>query len=326
MLPIGVTFTRFKRLVRDLGTELGKDVVLITEGGDTELDKTVIDQLNDPLVHLVRNSIGHGIEAPVIRSAAGKPRRGRITLSAKHTGANVILTIADDGAGLDKERIHAKAVAKGLITAQAELSKRELFNLIFEPGFTTEDEVSSVSGRGVGMDVVRQAVDTLRGSIEVRSEIGQGTAFAITLPLTLAIIDGLLIDVAGENYILPLAAVEECVELTRDDTAQTHGRNLIKVRGEIVPYVRFRDEFNFDGVCPEIEQVVVANLEGTRIGFVVDHVVGEHQTVIKNLGRMYQEIDGLSGATILGDGRVALVLDLPKLAEKAETRENANFN
>ena len=323
MLPIGVTFTRFKRLVRDLGTELGKDVVLITDGGDTELDKTVIDQLNDPLVHLVRNSIGHGIEAPEVRSATGKPRRGRITLSAKHTGANVVLTIADDGAGLDINNIRAKAVAKGLITAQAELSERELFHLIFEPGFTTAAEVSSVSGRGVGMDVVRQAVDALRGSIDVRSETGQGTAFAITLPLTLAIIDGLLIDVAGENYILPLAAVEECVELTRDDTAQTHGRNLIKVRGEIVPYVRLRDEFNFDGVCPEIEQVVVANLEGTRIGFVVDHVVGEHQTVIKNLGRMYQEIDGLSGATILGDGRVALVLDLPKLAEKAETREHA---
>ena len=258
--------------------------------------------------------------------AAGKPRRGRITLSAKHTGANVILTIADDGAGLDKERIHAKAVAKGLITAQAELSERELFNLIFEPGFTTEDEVSSVSGRGVGMDVVRQAVDVLRGSIEVRSEIGHGTAFAITLPLTLAIIDGLLIDIASEHYILPLSAIEECIELTRDDTEQSHGRNLIKVRGEIVPYVRLREEFNFDGHCPGIEQVVVANLEGTRIGFVVDHVVGEHQTVIKNLGRMYQDIDGISGATILGDGRVALVLYLPKLAEKAETRENATFN
>ena len=326
MLPIGVTFTRFKRLVRDLGTELGKDVVLIAEGGDTELDKTVIDQLNDPLVHLVRNSIGHGIEAPEVRSAAGKPRRGRLTLSAKHTGANVVLTIADDGAGLDINRIHAKAVEKGLITAQTELSERETFNLIFEPGFTTAEEVSSVSGRGVGMDVVRQAVDALRGSIEVRSEIGQGTVFAITLPLTLAIIDGLLINIASENYILPLAAVEECIELTHDDTEQSHGRNLIKVRGEIVPYIRLRDEFNIGGHCPEIEQIVVANLDEIRIGFVVDHVVGEHQTVIKNLGRMYQDIDGLSGATILGDGRVALVLDLPKLAEKAETRENTKFN
>lgn len=325
MLPIGGTFTRFKRLVRDLGTELQKDVVLITEGGDTELDKTVIDQLNDPLVHLVRNSIGHGIEAPEVRSAIGKPRRGRITLSAKHTGANVVLTIADDGVGLNADRILAKAVEKGLVSTHAELSEREIFNLIFEPGFTTAEEVSNVSGRGVGMDVVRQAVDALRGSIEVRSEDGQGTVFAVTLPLTLAIIDGLLIDIAAEHYILPLSAVEECLELTREDTEQSHGRNLIKVRGEIVPYVRLREEFNVSGACPEIEQIVVANLEGTRVGFVVDHVVGEHQTVIKNLGRMYQDIDGISGATILGDGRVALVLDLPKLAEKAETRENAKF-
>jgi two-component system chemotaxis sensor kinase CheA len=325
MLPIGGTFTRFKRLVRDLGTELQKDVVLITEGGDTELDKTVIDQLNDPLVHLVRNSIGHGIEPPEVRSAIGKPRRGRITLSAKHTGPNVVLTIADDGAGLDTGRILAKAVEKGLVSAHVELSEREIFNLIFEPGFSTAEQVSNVSGRGVGMDVVRQAVDALRGSIEVRSEPGQGTAFAVTLPLTLAIIDGLLIDIAGERYILPLSAVEECLELTREDTEKSHGRNLIKVRGEIVPYVRLRDEFNVSGSCPAIEQIVVANLEGARVGFVVDHVVGEHQTVIKNLGRMYQDIDGISGATILGDGRVALVLDLPKLAEKAESRENAKF-
>ena len=325
MLPIGGTFTRFKRLVRDLGTELEKDVVLITEGGGTELDKTVIDQLNDPLVHLVRNSIGHGIESPEVRNAIGKPRKGRITLSAKHTGANVVLTIADDGAGLDVARIRAKAVEKGLVSAQAELSERELFNLIFEPGFTTAEEVSSVSGRGVGMDVVRQAVDALRGSIEVRSEAGKGTAFALKLPLTLAIIDGLLIDIAAENYIMPLSAVEECIELTRNDTEKSHGRNLVKVRGEIVPFVRLRDEFSFNGRCPEIEQVVIANLEGVRIGFVVDHVVGEHQTVIKNLGRMYQDIDGISGATILGDGRVALVLDLQKLAEKAEIKENSKF-
>jgi len=326
MLPIGGTFTRFKRLVRDLGTELDKDVVLITDGSDTELDKTVIDQLNDPLVHLVRNSIGHGIEAPEDRIAIGKPRKGRVTLSARHTGANVVLTIADDGAGLDATVIRAKAIEKGLISAQAELGEREIFNLIFEPGFSTAKEVSSVSGRGVGMDVVRQAVDALRGSIEVRSEVGQGTTFAVKLPLTLAIIDGLLIDIASENYILPLSAVEECIELTRADTEQSHGRNLVKVRGEIIPYVRLRDEFSFNGQRPEIEQIVVANLEGMRVGFVVDHVVGEHQTVIKNLGRMYQDTDGISGATILGDGRVALVLDLPKLAEKAETKENARFN
>ena len=321
MLPIGGTFTRFKRLIRDLGRELGKDVLLVSEGGETELDKTVIDQLNDPLVHLVRNSIGHGIESPAVRQAIGKPGKGRITLSAKHSGANVVLTIADDGAGLDVERIRAKAVEKGLISEQAELSEREIYALIFEPGFSTAQEVSNVSGRGVGMDVVRQAIDALRGSIEVRSEEGKGTTFSLKLPLTLAIIDGLLIDLGAEHYVLPLSAVEECIELTRDDVEQSHGRNLVKIRGEIVPYVRLRDEFKINSERPDIEQIVIVNLEGLRVGFVVDHVVGEHQTVIKNLGRMYQDVNGVSGATILGDGRVALILDLPQLATRAEEVE-----
>jgi two-component system chemotaxis sensor kinase CheA len=323
MLPIGGTFTRFKRLVRDLGAELGKEVVLVTEGGETELDKTVIDQLNDPLVHLVRNSIGHGIEAPDVRQAIGKPAKGRITLSAKHSGASVVLTVADDGAGLDVDKIRAKAIEKGMISEQAELTDREVYALIFEPGFSTVQEVSSVSGRGVGMDVVRQAVDALRGSIEVHSEPGQGTTFSVKLPLTLAIIDGLLIDIAADHYILPLSAVEECIELTRADAEQTHGRNMVKVRDEIVPYVRLRDEFKINGRCPDIEQIVIVNIEGLRVGFVVDHVVGEHQTVIKNLGRMYQDVDGVSGATILGDGRVALILDLPQLAQSAEENEKS---
>ena len=321
MLPIGGTFTRFKRLIRDLGAELGKDVILVTEGGETELDKTVIDQLNDPLVHMVRNSIGHGIESPAVRQAIGKPSKGRITLSATHSGANVVLTISDDGAGLDVERIRAKAIEKGLVSEHAELNNREIYALIFEPGFSTAQEVSNVSGRGVGMDVVRQAIDALRGSIEVQSEQGKGTTFKVKLPLTLAIIDGLLIDIAAEHYVLPLSAVEECIELTRADAEQAHGRNLVKIRGEIVPYVRLRDEFKINGERPDIEQIVIVNIEGLRVGFVVDHVVGEHQTVIKNLGRMYQDVDGVSGATILGDGRVALILDMPQLAGRAEEYE-----
>jgi len=323
MLPIGSTFSKFKRLVRDLGGELGKDVMLLTEGGETELDKTVIDRLNDPLVHLIRNSIDHGIEAPEVRKAAGKPGKGRITLSARHVGASVVLTVADDGGGLDREAIRAKAVAKGLVSAQAELSDRDIYGLIFEPGFSTASEISNVSGRGVGMDVVRQAIDNLRGSIEVISEPGQGTRFLLKLPLTLAIIEGLLVHIAGEEFVMPLAAVEECIELTREGAAQSHGRNLIKVRGEIVPYVRLREEFNLGGERPEIEQVVIATLEGLRVGFVVDHVVGEHQTVIKNLGSMYRDVSGVSGATILGDGRVALILDLPQLAERAEKLETS---
>jgi len=326
MLPIGGTFTRFKRLVRDLGAELGKDVLLVSEGGETELDKTVIDQLNDPLVHLVRNSIDHGIESPAVRQAIGKPGKGRITLSAKHSGANVVLTVADDGAGLDVERIRAKAIEKGLISEHAELSEREISALIFEPGFSTAHEISSVSGRGVGMDVVRQAIDALRGSIEVRSEQGKGTSFSVRLPLTLAIIDGLLIDIAASHYVLPLSAVEECIELTREEAALTHGRNLVKIRGEIVPYVRLREEFNIKGERPDIEQIVIVNIEGLRVGFVVDHVVGEHQTVIKNLGRMYQDVNGVSGATILGDGRVALILDLPHLAGRAEQDEKKSLH
>ncbi len=326
MLPIGGTFTKFRRLVRDLGAELGKDVILVSEGGETELDKTVIDQLNDPLVHLVRNSIGHGIESPAVRKAIGKSAKGRITLSAKHSGANVVLTVADDGAGLDVERIRAKAIEKGMISDHAELTEREVHALIFEPGFSTATEVSNVSGRGVGMDVVRQAIDALRGSIEVISEAGKGTTFSVKLPLTLAIIDGLLIDIAADHYVLPLSSVEECIELTRDESEQTHGRNLVKIRGEIVPYVRLRDEFRINGQRPDIEQIVIANLGGFRVGFVVDHVVGEHQTVIKNLGRMYQDVDGISGATILGDGRVALILDLPQLAGRAEEHEKSRLN
>ncbi len=326
MLPIGGTFTRFKRLVRDLGTELGKEVILVSEGGETELDKTVIDQLNDPLIHLVRNSIGHGIESPSVRQAIGKPGKGCITLSATHSGANVVLTVADDGAGLDVDRIRAKAIEKGLISEHADLTEREIHHLIFEPGFSTAQEVSSVSGRGVGMDVVRQAIDALRGSIEVKSEFGRGTSFSLKLPLTLAIIDGLLIDIDSDHYVLPLSAVEECVELTRDEAIQAHGRNLVKIRGEIVPYVRLRDEFKINGDSPEIEQIVIVNLEGLRVGFVVDHVIGEHQTVIKNLGRMYQDVDGVSGATILGDGRVALILDLPQLANRAEQYEKSSLH
>jgi two-component system chemotaxis sensor kinase CheA len=323
MLPIGSTFSRFKRLVRDLGDELGKDVMLFTEGGETELDKTVIERLGDPLVHLIRNSIDHGIEPPETRRAAGKPAKGRITLSAEHSGANVLIAVTDDGMGLDREKIRAKAIERGLLAPHTELSDREIFNLIFLAGFSTAEQVSSVSGRGVGMDVVRQAIESLRGSVEVSSEPGRGTRFVLKLPLTLAIIEGLLVDIGSERFILPLAEVEECIALTRAEAAATHGRNMVNVRGEIVPYVPLREAFTLAGERPEIEQIVIARLDAGRVGFVVDRVVGEHQTVIKNLGRFYQGVTGISGATILGDGHVALILDLPQLAERAEQREQA---
>jgi two-component system chemotaxis sensor kinase CheA len=321
MLPIGTTFSRFQRLVRDLSRELGKEVQLVTAGAETELDKTVIERLGDPLVHLIRNAIDHGLEAPAVRAQAGKTRQGTIFLSATHSGANVILEVRDDGGGIDREAIRERARSQGLLSGDLESNDSELLNLIFSPGFSTVGEVSSVSGRGVGMDVVKRAIDSLRGSISVDSRAGEGTTFTVKLPLTLAIIDGLLVQVADEKFVLPLSAVEECIELSRADVARANRKNLIRVRGEIVPYLRLRERFGLDGALPEIEQVVVAEAQGQRVGFAVDHVIGEHQTVIKALGLMYKDVTGLSGATILGDGSVALILDLPPLVREAELAE-----
>ncbi|PLX97917.1 MAG: chemotaxis protein CheA [Desulfuromonas sp.] len=322
MLPIGTTFNRFRRLVRDLCAELDKDINLVTEGAETELDKTVIERLNDPLVHLIRNCIDHGIESTAERSRSDKPATGTVRLTAKHSGANVILTIADDGRGFDREAVRQRAVSQGLLAQDVELSDKDLFNLIFLPGFSTADTVTNVSGRGVGMDVVKRSIEELRGSIEAHSEPGKGVKFSIKLPLTLAIIDGLLVNIAGESYVFPLSSVEECVELKRKDVA-ANDRNLANVRGEIVPYVHLREYFSLADAERDIEQIVIINHEGARVGFVVDHVIGEHQTVIKSLGKMYQGISGLSGATILGDGKVALILDLPQIVEAAALLEEA---
>jgi len=318
MLPIGSTFSRFRRLVRDLGEELGKEIDFVAEGAETELDKTVIDRIYDPLVHLIRNGIDHGIEPPTARLSSGKPAKGRIALSASHSGPYVLIRLSDDGRGLDRRAIMAQAAAKGLIAANAELTDKEVLSLAFLPGLSTAAAVTSVSGRGVGMDVVKSAVEELRGTIEVDSEPGRGTTFTVKLPLTLAIIDGLLVQIGRDRFVMPLSAVEECIELTRADEAKANGRNLVSLRGEIIPYIRLREAFGSDGAPPSIEQVVIASFEGQRFGFVVDHVVGEHQTVIKGLGRMYREVKGVSGATVLGDGNVALILDLPQLIKIEE--------
>lgn len=318
MLPIGTTFSKFKRLVRDLSQELGKEIELTTAGADTELDKTVIEKLNDPLVHIIRNSIDHGIEAPEKREAAGKKRQGTIRLAAIHSGDSVIIEIVDDGAGLNEEAIRRKAVEKGVIGEQDQLSRHELFQLIFAAGFSTAQKVTGVSGRGVGMDVVKRAIESLRGSIDIDSVAGQGTTIRVRIPLTLAIIDSLLVAIGEDCYVIPLSIVEECIELTRADVAASHGRNLVRVRDRLVPYVHLRDEFAIAGPPPEIEQVVITAVNGNQVGFVVDHVIGEHQTVIKSLGRMYRDVQGLSGATILGDGKVALILDIPQLIQRAE--------
>ena len=315
MLPIGTIFSKFQRLVRDLSAELGRDVELITEGAETELDKTVLERLNDPLVHLLRNSIDHGIEPPEVRRQAGKPGTGKIGLTASHAGAQVIIQVKDDGGGLDPEAIRAKAVEMGFMLAEADLPAKELFSFIMSPGFSTAREITSVSGRGVGMDVVKKAIETLHGSIEIDSQRGVGTTITIKLPLTLAIIEGLLVTIEHDYFVVPLSVVTECVELTREDVVRAHGHKIARVRDEIVPYVHLREHFAMGGRPPAIEQIVITELNGARVGLVVDQVIGEQQTVIKSLGRVYRGVAGISGATLLGDGTVALILDAPQLIQ-----------
>ena len=317
MMPIGNTFSNFKRLVRDLSEELGKQINLITEGAETELDKTVIEKLNDPLVHLIRNSIDHGIEPPAVREQKGKPRQGTIRLTAEHAGAHVLIHINDDGAGLDTEAIRLKAIEKNIISADDNLSEKEIFALIFAPGFSMAKTVTNVSGRGVGMDVVKKGIDALNGTIVITSTINVGTTITLKLPLTMAIIDGLLVRIAESFFVLPLSAIEECVELTREDVAQSHGRNIVHIRGEVVPYIPLRVRFGIKGDCPAIEQVIISRVGEERFGLVVDQVIGQHQTVIKNLGSFYRQIKEVSGATILGDGTVALIIDITQLVQGA---------
>lgn len=321
MLPIGTTFSKFKRLVRDLSNDLGKKIELQTSGAETELDKTVIEKLNDPLVHLIRNSLDHGIEAPDIRAECGKPPVGTILLAAAHVGDSVEIKIKDDGKGLDRTAILAKGIEKGLISADAQLPDSEIYNLIFAPGFSTAAKVSNVSGRGVGMDVVKRAIESLRGSINIDSRPGIGSTITIRIPLTLAIVESLLVSIDSDAFALPLSIVEECVELTPREIKLAHGRNLINVRGNIVPYIVLREEFEITAAPPEIQQVVITELNGFQVGFVVDQVIGQHQSVIKSLGRMCKDVAGVSGATILGDGSVALILDVNHLAQKAEEQQ-----
>jgi two-component system chemotaxis sensor kinase CheA len=313
MLPIGTTFSRFRRLVRDLSSEMQKSIELVTEGGETELDKTVIEQLGDPLVHLLRNSIDHGIEPPGERLAADKPETGTIVLSAEHAGGEVVLSITDDGRGMDPDRIRAKAEEKGLIPPDARLTEGEIFNLVFLPGFSTAEKVTNVSGRGVGMDVVKRSMDSLRGKIDIQSTLGKGSRITIRLPLTLAIIDGLQIKAGDDQYIIPLSLVEECVELPRERLEASGRGRTIHLRGEIVPYIRLREAFELRGEAPAIEQVVVTRFEGERTGIAVDQVMGQQQTVIKSLGNYIGSVSGISGATINGDGTMSLILDVPTL-------------
>lgn len=318
MLQIGSTFSKYKRLVRDLSLELGKDIELVTKGEETELDKTVIEKLGDPLVHLVRNSVDHGVEKPDVRIAAGKNPRGRIVLSAEHSGDSVLIQIRDDGKGLDRDVLIKKAVEKGIIAENTEMSDKEAFELIFAPGFSTAAVVSNVSGRGVGMDVVRKNIEALRGSIEIESRKGEGTTITLKLPLTLAIIDGLLVQIGEQFFIIPLSVVNECIEF-QEAAHRTHsGRKILKVREDLVPYVKLRDIFAITEDVPDIQQIVIIELEGRRVGFVVDCVIGDHQTVIKSLGKSFREVECISGASVLGDGSVALIIDVMKIYSSLE--------
>jgi two-component system chemotaxis sensor kinase CheA len=322
MMPIGTTFGRFKRLVRDLSAELGKEIDLVTDGGETELDKAVLDRLSDPLVHLVRNCVDHGVEDPAVRAAAGKSRRGRVRLAAEHVGTHVLITIEDDGKGLDLGRIRAKAVERGLLAAETELTDKELTMLIFAPGLSTATTVSSVSGRGVGMDVVKREIEALRGMVSVTTKPGQGTTIQLSLPLTLAIIDGLLVEVGPESFVAPLSVVEECIEISRASFTMGRESNVVQLRDELLPLISLRHALRLGGVRPDIEEVVVVAINDSRVGLVVDRIVGDLQAVIKPLGEVYRHAKGVSGATILGNGDVALILDVVTLMECEEAGRN----
>jgi chemotaxis protein histidine kinase CheA len=317
MVPVGPTFGRFRRLVRDLTRELGREAELVTEGGETELDKTVIDRLGDPLVHLLRNCVDHGIEPPGDRERAGKPRCGTVRLEAGHAGSQVVIRVSDDGRGIDAAAVRRIAVEGGLLAAGEARAERELFALMFLPGFSTSATVTSVSGRGVGLDVVKRAVEALRGTVEVSSRRGEGTQFEIRLPLTLAIVEGLEVAVGAERYIVPLSSVHECVEVAGGG-CRDRMLGLTTVRGELVQTLRLRQWFGADGEAPAQEHLIVSGVCGLRAGVVVDQVIGVCQAVIKPLDERFSKVPGFAGSTIRGDGTVALILDMAQLLRAAE--------
>jgi two-component system chemotaxis sensor kinase CheA len=313
MVPIAQLFGRFRRLIHDLARDTGKTIELSTEGETTELDKTVIERLADPLIHLIRNAADHGLETPEQRLAAGKPAAGQIVLAARQSGAEVVITITDDGRGVDRARVRAKAEENGLIQPGQVLSDSDLLQLIFAPGFSTAAAITNLSGRGVGMDVVKRTIEGLRGSIELTSTPGEGSVVSLRIPLTLAIIDGLLVRVGTGRYVIPLAAVEECVELSVEQDRRSTGRSLITLRDQLVPFIRLRSLFA-TGLAPDPHQkVVVVAVGQERVGLVVDQILGDHQTVIKPLSSFHADVGTFSGATILGDGGVALILDINHL-------------
>jgi two-component system, chemotaxis family, sensor kinase CheA len=311
MVQIGETFNKFKRIVMDISKKLEKEIELVIKGGETELDKTVIEKITDPLVHIVRNAVDHGIESPADRGH--KNHKGTVILNAYHDAGTVVIEISDDGKGLDEELLYRKGVEKGLIEEGAQLSQQEIFRLILEPGFSTAAAVTDLSGRGVGMDVVKRNIEALRGNIEIKSRKGEGTSLIIRLPLTLAIIDGFLVKVGETFYVIPLDMVVECIELNEREKEEMHGNNYIDLRGTILPLLNIGAFFDENSAKDARANIVVVHYAGKRYGFIVDELFGEFQTVIKPLGKIFANLRGISGATILGSGKVALILDVPML-------------
>jgi len=321
MVPIGETFSRFERVVRDLSRERGKSIELKIIGGETELDKTLIDKISDPLIHLIRNSIDHGIGTPAERSKNGKSGTGTLTLNAYHETGSIIIEVSDDGEGLDRDKILSKAIETGLARPDQTYTNDELYQFIFQPGFSTAQEVTNISGRGVGMDVVKKNIESLRGNVFIESERGNGTVVRIHLPLTLAIIDGFMVRIADSYYVLALDMVTECTEIHKEELDSKEGGNYINLRGDVLPFMRMREFFNESGGEPEKPKVVVVEYSRKKIGLVVDDLIGEFQTVIKPMGKIFSKLQWLSGSTILGTGEVAYILDVPKLIKNVKELE-----
>lgn len=313
MVKIGATFSRFQRVVHDVARELGKDIALAVSGEDTELDKTVVEKIADPLTHLVRNSMDHGIEAAALRAARGKPAQGTVRLNAFHDSGSIVIEVSDDGGGLDRERILAKALERGLVEPGRALSDAEIYALIFEPGFSTAETVTNLSGRGVGMDVVKRNITALRGSVAIDSRPGEGTTVTVRLPLTLAIINGFQVGIGKSVFVVPLEIVEECIAYSAEA-----GHDYTNLRGEVLPFIRLRTLFEIDAPPPVRENIVVVRWAGHTFGLVVDTLLGEFQTVIKPLSKMFAQVKGISGSSIRGSGDVALILDVPALFEQVD--------
>jgi two-component system chemotaxis sensor kinase CheA len=315
LIPIDTLVTRFQRLVRDLSKELGKEINFSAEGVETELDKSIIENITDPILHMLRNCIDHGIESPAEREAKGKPRQGAIRMKAFHSGTFVYIQIVDDGKGIDAEKIRQKAIAKGLITPEAVLSEKETYDLIFKPGFSTAEQVTDVSGRGVGMDIVKRNIEAIHGEVSIASRVQEGTTITIRLPLTLSIVDGMRVRIASSEYILPLTAVDKCYEIETRKLRQEHAQK-IEFDGALLPVFNLREVFHDDEPKPDITQVIKVHFDEFPVGLAVDAVIGEYQAVMKPLGSFYENREEFSGATILGDGTVALVIDIHKLVRQ----------